>query len=349
MNKRFCRLMTVVISFVFVAAASRTALGEEFYKGKNIRFVVGYSPGGGYDTYTRAIARHIGKYIPGNPTPIVQNMTGGGSLISANYTFNRAKPDGLTVGVFGSGLILQQALGDSKTKFTGAKFGWIGAPVKGIPACAIMGFTGLKSLKDILNSKKPVKIGATRAGSTTNDLPTILNKTLGTKFKVISGYKGSGPIRLAMQKKEVDGVCFTWESMRVTARAMLDAKGDEKLIPFLIQGEVQDAEVKDLPQITDLIKGKDKLAIFRAWLAPYEFMRPLALPPGTPKARQDTLRRALKKTIEDPAFLAEAKKSRLMIRYVSGEEIEKHVAQIAATPAKAKEGLQFLVRKKKKK
>jgi tripartite-type tricarboxylate transporter receptor subunit TctC len=308
MNKRLRHLITLVISLAFLVTASTTALGEEYYKGKNIRFVVGYSPGGGYDTYTRAIARHIGKYIPGNPTPIVQNMTGGGSLISANYTFNRAKPDGLTVGVFGSGLILQQALGDSKAKFTGAKFGWIGAPVKGIPACAIMGFTGLKSLKDILNSKKPVKIGATRAGSTTNDLPTILNKTLGTKFKVISGYKGSGPIRLAMQKKEVDGVCFTWESMRV-----------------------------------------NKLAIFRAWLAPYEFMRPLALPPGTPKARQDTLRKALKKTIEDPAFLAEAKKSKLMIRYVSGEEIEKHVAQIAGTPAKAKEGLQFLVRKKKKK
>ena len=117
MNKKFLCLVKLVIGLTFLVGASATALGEEFYKSKIIRFIVGFSPGGGYDTYTRAVTRHIGKYIPGNPTPIVQNMTGAGSLIAANYIYNRAKPDGLTVGVWNSGQVLSQALGDSSVKF----------------------------------------------------------------------------------------------------------------------------------------------------------------------------------------------------------------------------------------
>jgi len=236
MKKETLYLFSLAVVFAFLASVSSSALGAEFYKNKTIRFVVGYSPGGGYDTYTRAVARHMGKYIPGNPTPIVQNMTGGGSLIAANYIYNRAKPDGLTAGNWNGGLILQKTLGEKKARFEGDKFGWVGAPVKGLPACAIMGFTGLKTLEDVLKSGKRLKMGATRAGSTTDDLPKILNKTLGTKFDVISGYRGTATIRIAMQKGEIDGACWGWESMGVTARAMLDAKGDEKLIPFLIQG-----------------------------------------------------------------------------------------------------------------
>ena len=349
MNKRLLKLFTLAVVFAFLASASTTALGEEFYKGKTIRFIVGYSPGGGYDTYTRAAARHIGRFIPGNPIPIVQNMTGGGSLIAANYIYNRAKPDGLTMGIWNGGLVLQKALGETKAKFQADKFGWVGAPVKGFPTCAIMGFTGLKTLKDVINSGKKLKLGATRAGSTTDDLPKILNRTLGTKFDVISGYRGTATIRIAMQKGEVDGACWGWESMSVTARAMLDAKGDDQLIPFLTQGDAGDPDIKNLPQVTSVIKGEDNLATFNAWMATYQFQRPLSLPPGTPKSRLNTLRKAYAATLKDPQFLAEAKKSKLIINYVSGPEIDKYVAQIQATPAKAKESLGFLVRKKKKK
>jgi len=155
MNRKFLCLVKIVIGLAFVVGASATALGEEFYKGKTIHFIVSYGPRGGYDLYTRAVARHIGKYIPGNPTPIVQNMTGAGSLITANYIYNRAKPDGLTIGVWNSAQVLRQALGERSVKFKADKFGWIGAPVSGLPGCAIMGFTGLKTLKDVLNSKKP--------------------------------------------------------------------------------------------------------------------------------------------------------------------------------------------------
>ncbi len=349
MKKGILYLFSLAVVFAFLASASTTALAAEFYKGKTIRFVVGYSPGGGYDTYTRAVARHIGKYIPGSPVPIVQNMTGGGSLIAANYIYNRAKPDGLTVGNWNGGLILQQALGERKARFQGDKFGWVGAPVKGFPTCAVMGFTGIKTFEDLVKSGKRIKVGATRAGSTTDDLPKILNRTLGTKFDVISGYRGTGPIRLAMQKKEVDAACWGWESMSVTARAMLDAKGDDKLIPILTQGDAGDPDIKNLPQLTSLIKGSDNLATFNAWMATYQFQRPLSLPPGTPKSRLNILRKAYAAVMKDPQFLAEAKKSKLIINYVSGPEIEKIVASILATPAKAKEGLSFLVKKKKKK
>ncbi len=347
MNKKFLCLVKLAIGLTFVVGASATALGEEFYKGKTILFIVGPPPGGGYDTYTRAFARHISKYIPGNPTPIVQNMPGAGQLMAAHYIYKRAKPDGLTIGVWNSGLVLRQALGDRSVKFKGDKFGWIGAPGRGYPTCAIMGFTGLKTLKDVLNSKKPIKMGGTRAGNSV-DLPRILNLTLGTKFNVISGYGGTARIRIALQTREVDGVCFGWDSMRVGARAVLDAKADDKLIPFLTHGDSQDPEVKDLPRLTEVIKGKENRAIFNAWLQPLNFARPLTLPPGTPKEPLSILRKAFKATLEDPQFLTEAKKSKLVINHVSGQEIEKFVDQMLAISPETKKSLQFLVIKKKK-
>jgi len=348
MNRKFLCVLKLVIGFALLVVASTTALGEEFYKGKTILIVVASPPGGGYDTYTRAVAPHIGKYIPGNPTPIVQNMVGAGHLDTAHYIYNRAKPDGLTVGVWNSGLVLRQALGDKSVKFKADQFGWIGAPHKGSPTCAIMGFTGLRTLKDVLNSKKPIKIGATSPGVTPWDLPKILNLTLGTKLDVIPGYEGTPRVRVALQIREVDGVCMSWESMRVMASAMLDAKGDDKLIPFITHGNPQDPEVKDLPRLNEVVKGEESRAILNAWLPQHDFQRPLTLPPGTPNERLGMLRKAFKATLEDPEFLAEAKRSELVIDYVSGEEIEKFVAQILAISPRTKKSLQFLVREQEK-
>ncbi len=347
MNKKFLCLVKLAIGLTFVVGASATALGEEFYKGKTILFIVGPPPGGGYDTYTRAFARHISKYIPGNPTPIVQNMPGDGQLIAAHYIYKRAKPDGLTVWVWNSAHVLRQALGDKSVKLRADKFGWIGAPSKGSLTCAIMGFTGLKTLKGVLNSKKPIKMGGTPTPGATRDLPRILNLTLGTKFRVIPGYRGTRVVSFAMQRREVDGACWTWESIRATGRSMLDAKGDDKLIPFVTHGDSQDPEVKDLPRLNKIVKGKN-LAIVKAWLQQFNFQRPLMLPPGTPKERLSILRKAFKATLKDPKFLAQAKKSKLVIDYVSGEEIEKFVDQILAISPRTKKSLQFLVIKKKK-
>lgn len=324
------------------------AQAQDFYKGKTIRFVVGFAAGGGYDLAARVVGRHMGKHIPGNPTIIVENMDGAGSLIAANYIYNSAQPDGLTVGIWNSAFILRQALGDRAVRLDGRKLGWIGAPTKGTPFCAIMAYTGLKTLQDVRNAKQEIRFGATRAGSTYDDLPKILNKTLGIKINVVTGYTGTGTILVAMRSKEVHGGCWTWESARTTARAMLDAKDDEKLVPFIIHSRWPDPEVKNLPLVPEVIKGEDNQAMYRAWVGSYEFQRPFMVPPKTPPERLQMLRKAFAETMQDPEFVAEAKKTKFPVTYVSGEEIEKYVDGMLSITAGAKEGLMFLVRKAKK-
>ncbi len=199
LNKKFSGVIKLVICLALLIGATGTASGEAFYDGKIIRIVVASPPGGGYDTYTRAVARHIGKYIPGNPVLVVQNMVGAGGVTAAHYIYSRAKPDGLTVGVWQSANVLRQALGDRAIKFKSDEFGWIGAPSKGFPTCAVMGFTGFMTFADVLNSKKPIKMGGVVVpGITPSDLPRILNLTLGTQFDVIRGYEGGRRILIAM-------------------------------------------------------------------------------------------------------------------------------------------------------
>jgi tripartite-type tricarboxylate transporter receptor subunit TctC len=322
--------------------------GADFYEGKTIRVSVGFSAGGGYDTYTRVIARHIGKHIPGNPTIVVDNMDGAGSLIAANYTYNKADRDGTFIGVWNSAFVLYQALGDRAVRLDSRKLGWIGAPVKGSPACNIMAFTGLKTMDDVVSSKKPLKMGATRAGSTYNDLPKILNQTVGSNFNVITGYKGTSQITVGMRSKELDGGCWGWESVRVTARSMLDAKGDQKLIPIIVHRRWEDPELADVPITREYIKskaGQDGVQLYNAWVNQYEFQRPWVAPPGVPQDRLEILRTAFKATFDDPEFIAEAKKTQLELDYVSPNEINGLVKEILDISPKTKKGLQFLVRK----
>jgi tripartite-type tricarboxylate transporter receptor subunit TctC len=337
----FC--CAVIITALASATASAQKPANEFYKGKTLRLIVGLAPGGGYDVVTRAVARHMDKHIPGKPNVIVENMTGAGSLVAANFLYKKAKPDGLTAGVFSSGLITQQAMESEGIQFDAGEFEWVGSMSTGTPVCAIMAFTGLKSLSDVLASKKELKMGSTGAGTTTDDLARLMIGLMDARFKVISGYKGTSEIRLAMQRREIDGACWTWESMRTTAKDMLQASGEERLLPYVIQGKYNDPEVKNLPQFTSVIKDKDKLAAFRAWLAPYEFFRPLALPPNTPKERVEILRTALRKTMEHPDFLADAKKAQLDVEYTSGEAIEKNVKEILALPPKAEQMLAAII------
>jgi len=325
--------------------AGPEAWAEDFYQGKTLRMIVGQAPGGGYDTYVRTIARHISKHIPGKPSIVVENMEGAGSLKSANFVYKQASADGLTVVVFNNSLVVQNALGDPRIKIDFRKLGWVGAPSVGVPVCMVMGFTGLKTLDDVLKTKIPLKVGATRAGSAGYDMPLILNKTLGTKFEVVSGFTGTATTRVALQKREVNAFCSQWESMRVTARAMLDAKGDDKLIPFVIGERWDDPEVKDLPLLKDVIKDPKKYAIYRAWESQMDFQRPLTVAPGTPKERLEILRAALAKTLKDPELLADAKKSKLVITAVSGEKTEKLVDEVLSMPQEAKDSLSFLVRK----
>ena len=341
-------LPITVAALLLLATAPAKSSTHDFYKGKTIRFVVGAAPGGGYDLSARIVGRHMGMHVPGNPTIVVENMTGGGQLIAANYTYNAAKPDGLFVGIWNGAFVLRQALGDKAVRLDARKLGWVGAPTKGNPGCNIMAHTGLRSLKEVVAANRELKMGSVGPGSTYDDLPQILNRTIGTKFKVISGYEGTGTILVAMRRKEVDGGCWGWESARTTARPMLEAKGDEKLIPFLIHRREPDPEVKDLPLIPEVIKGEDNLSGYHTWVGSYEFQRPFSVPPGTPKERLQLLRKGYADTMKDPEFVAEAKKSKLEVTYVSGEEIENYVNKILSITPNAKELLDFLATKPKK-
>jgi len=334
----------IAISFGLnlLPANYQPAYAQDFYKDKTIRFIVGQAAGGGYDAYTRIVARYMGKYIPGNPTIVVENMTGAGSLIAANYVYGNAKPDGLTVGNWNSAFVLNQALGDPNVHFDARKFGWIGAPSKGVPVCAIMAFAGPKTFDEILKANKPIRMGGTAPGSHSIDLPLMFNKMLGTKFQVVSGYPGTAPIHLALQRREVDGHCTNWDSIVATQRDLLEAKGDDKLIPFVVHTRLNDPELKNASLFTEVLKDEFNVITYKAYMAQMEYQRPLTVSPGTPKDRLEILRRAFKATLSDPEFLAQANKMKLEITYVSGEEIDKIVAEVLSIPPKVKDNLQFL-------
>jgi tripartite-type tricarboxylate transporter receptor subunit TctC len=330
----------------FLSAVGSPAAAGEFYEGKNIRFIVGFAAGGGYDAYARMVAKYISRHIPGHPTTVVENMDGAGSVIAANYLYNKAAKDGLTVGIWNSHNVFNQMMGDPSIRLNGRKFGWIGSPSKDSVACAIMGFAGPKTFDEILKSNKPIRMGATRAGNTTQ-LPAMLNRWAGAKLEVIPGYTGTSKIRLAMRAHEVDGACWTWDSMRSTARSMLDAKGDDKMIPFVVADRWEDPEVRNVPLFREIIKDKNNLEAFNTWNSANEFARPFSLPPGSPAEALNTLRHAFKATIEDKDYVADANKAKLPVDYISGEKVEQYVEQIYSISPDVKKRLEFLVKRPK--
>jgi tripartite-type tricarboxylate transporter receptor subunit TctC len=323
-------------------AKHQSALAQDFYKNKTIRFIVGQAAGGGYDTYTRTIARYIGKYIPGGPTTIVDNMTGAGSLVAANHLYNNAKPDGLTIGNWNSALVFNQAMGDVNVKFDARKFGWIGAPSKSVPVCLIMGFAGPKTMDEIIKSGKTLRMGGTGPGSHSIDMPLMLNKMLGTKFTVVSGYQGTAQIKIALQRREVDGHCTNWDSVLATQKDLLDSKGDERMIPFIIHARINDADAKSVTLVSEAIKDEANLRAYRVYMAQMEYSRPFTVAPNTPKDRLEALRRAFKATLADGDYLAQATKLKLDVFHVSGEEAEKWVGEVLSLSPKMKEELNYL-------
>ncbi len=345
MSRKFFLAMIIVAgSLLLLAVAPVVSNAQEFFKGKTIDIIVGFSPGGGYDLAARTVARYLGNHIAGHPNVVVENRTGAGGLLAAQQLFYNTEPDGLTLATAdGGAYALDGVLGERSIKFDARKFGWIGTPATATPVCAIMGFTGLKTLQDILDSGKQLKMGSTRTGSTLADLPKILNWAVGTKFEVVNGYGGTSRVRLAMQRHEMDGACWTWESMRTTALNMLDAKGPDQLIPFIIAKKWEDPQVRNIPLFPDVIKNPEKLAGYKAWVAKYEFEHPFMAPPGVPQERLEVLQQAFKATVEDPKFLADAQKSKLYIQYVSPEVIHEGLNNIYSLSDKLKKELQFLL------
>jgi len=322
------RLFAVLIVLVvlILAGTGRPAVAQSFYEGKTIRIIVGLAPGGGFDTYARVIARHLGKHVPGNPTLVVENMPGAGSLIAANHIYRVAKPDGLTVAKFNGPLMMGQVLGQPGIEFDARKFEFIGAAVTEDVACALTKASGITTVEKWMASPTPVKIGSLSPGTSPENTARILKATLGLPIQLVSGYKGTAEIRLAAEGGEVAGACWSWESMRATWRNGLEA-GD--VIPVL---QVTARPFPDLPKVPlaiDLAKTDEARRLIAVGVQnAASFARPFVLPPGTPKDRVQVLRRAFQDTLKDGAFLAEAEKAKLTIGPVTGEELERMVAEL---------------------
>jgi len=321
--------MALLFTIVIVLGMTRVipvGAQELFYKGKSIRLIVGLAPGGGYDLYSRVIARHMGKHIPGNPAIVVDNMTGAGSVIAANYMYKAAKPDGLTIGHILGGLFLQQLLGNPAIEFDGRKFEYIGVPAQDHFLIGLSKATGITSFQSLMASKTPVKLGGVAPGGATDDLPKVLEATLGVPLKVVTGYKGTGPVRLAFDSGEVDGVCNSWESFKSTWRKQLDS-GDVKIV---LQATVKaHPELPNIPVAMDFAKTDETRKLIQVVTQIHgPSVRPYFLPPGTAKERVLVLRKAYMDTMKDPEFLADAKKAKLDLNPTDGAELERNVKEI---------------------
>ena len=297
---------------------------QEFYKGKTIRIVVATTPGGGFDAYSRTISRHMGKHIPGNPSFVVENMPGAGMLIGTNYLYKQAKPDGLTMGNWIGTLILGQLLGRKGTEFDARRFEYVGAPIKNHDLCLMTKASGMTSVEKWLGSKTPVKMGATPPGSTPYDVAAILKEATGLPIQLVSGYKGTAEIRLAVDGGEVAGLCgLSWASAKVTWRKQLES-GEVQVV--LQSAPSAHADLPKVPLSISLAKTELDRKLIQAGMHDTSAITYLySLPPGAPKERVQLLRRALQDTIKDPDFVAEAKKANLDLDPVSGEELEKIV------------------------
>jgi tripartite-type tricarboxylate transporter receptor subunit TctC len=293
---------------------------DGFYRGKTIRMIVAFSAGGGYDTYSRTIARHLGKYIPGNPSVVVDNMTGAGGFIQANYMYKQAKPDGLTIGNNSGGLFLQQIMGAKGIEFDGKKFEYIGAPAVDHLTCAISKASGITSLDRWFAAKEPVRFGGVGPGGFASDLPRVLQAALGLPVKVIDGYKGTSDIRLATESGELAGSCLSWDSYKTTWRKSIES-GDVNII---IQAmPKKHPELPNIPLAMDYAKTDEAKRLIKHGAHDLAISaRPYFLAPGTPKPRVQLLRKAFSEALRDPELLAEAKKASFVIEHISGEELE---------------------------
>lgn len=319
------RIWFGIIPFFFVLVLGPSnGTAQEFYKGKAIRIVVATTPGGGFDTYSRVIARHMGKHIPGNPTFVVENMPGAAFLIGTNYLYKQAKPDGLTMGNWIGNLVVHQVTGRRGIEFDARKFEYIGAPVKNHDTCVMSRASGIDSAQKWFASPTPVKMGATPPGSSAYDNVVILKEALGIPTQIVSGYKGTAEIRLAIDANEVSGICgLAWASTKVTWRKQLEA-GDVKVV--LQNALTAHPELPDVPTAisfakTDMGKKLLQLGLHDVGAITYIY----SFPPGTPKDRVQILRKALRDTLVDSEFVAEAKKGNMELDPVSGDDLERIV------------------------
>jgi tripartite-type tricarboxylate transporter receptor subunit TctC len=329
-------ILTILLGLLVILLQSSQAPGQApFYEKKTIQVVIGSAPGGLYDRWGRLFAQHLGKYIPGNPSLVAQNMPGGGSMIATNYLYGLAKPDGLTIGMFQTFMYLQQLVGVPEVKYDVRKFNWHGSQEKGQMMLYIRADSPYKSMDDILKAKEPPKCGGSGASDQTALLTRLLEETIGGKFVRVLGYPGGSEVDLAMERGEV--VC---RATRITVHfsrepfLTWDKKGFDR---HLVQaGKKRDPRLTDVPTIYELMdryktpEAGRRLA--QVILSGDELGRPMIAPPGVPADRIKILREAYNRALKDPELIAEVTKSRLDMDPSTGEEIEALIKEIMDQP-----------------
>jgi tripartite-type tricarboxylate transporter receptor subunit TctC len=320
-------LTAIIIIAVSMPTAARSGAVEEFYKGRSVPLIIGYSVGSGYDIYARLLARFIGKYIPGNPTIIPQNMPGAGSLKAAMYLHGVAPKDGSVIATMGRSAPIEPLLGDAQ--FDGRSFTWLGSIASNSSLCATWHASPIRTWADALT--KPFALAGEGSGSDPDSFARILKNIFGAKVKLVTGYPGGSEMNLAIERGEVDGRCgWSWDSIKSTRPEWLRDRKINLLAVFSLQ---KAADIPaDVPLIGDLAGSDELRQILRIHLAGQALGRPFFMSPGVPDDRKAALRAAFDATMKDPDFVAETTKVKLEVNPATGAEIDRLLAEIYATP-----------------
>jgi tripartite-type tricarboxylate transporter receptor subunit TctC len=335
----------LVLGTLLLLLSAPVSPQEFFYKGKTLTFLVGAPPGGGFDTMTRIVARHMGRHLPGNPIVIVQNMTGAGTLIAANHLYNRSKPDGLTIGVWVGSLTLQKFLGGTGMDFDPMKFEWIGVPVQQTFLCAFTKASGITSMEKWYATKTPVKMGGQVPGTRPDDISSILKAALGLPIQLVQGYKGTAEITMAAEAGELAGQCTSWQGLKSSWRRQYEA-GDVAIIVQTNRKSIP--ELTHVPLAINYAKTEESKQLIEVGIHDLNAITlAYSAPPGTPKDKVQMLRAALQATLRDSAFLADAKAAQQEVDPMTGEDLAATIAGFKKIPAPVMDKLAELLLPKK--
>jgi tripartite-type tricarboxylate transporter receptor subunit TctC len=319
-------MLRLLLVGVALAALAEGAAADDFYRGKTLRLIVPSEVGGGYDLYARSFATHVRRHIPGEPLIVVQNMPGGGGLQAANWLFNIAPKDGLAIGLIQRGVPFYPYFGDPNAKFVPTEFNWLGSFASETGSTTIWHTAKAQTMADAF--KGTVVLG----GSGPNDsetYPHLMNNTIGTKFRIVSGYRGNSTVFLAMERGEVEGVTGSWSSVKSERPNWLR----DKLVRVLVQvGRTRAPDLADVPLIMDFVKTDEHKAMWSVILDMAQAGRPITAPPGIPAELTKTLRAAFDATVKDPAFVAEMECGRRELSPENGESMQKMLEEVAGTP-----------------
>jgi tripartite-type tricarboxylate transporter receptor subunit TctC len=309
-------------------AAAQSSV-ESFYKDQRVRMLVGYGVGTGNDLYLRLLARHIGKYIPGQPTMVPENMPGAGGIVMFNHLYNVAPRDGSVIAHPSRSLVTEPLYGNQQARYDALKFGWLGSINRDVATCITWGKSGIASIEDA--KRREVAVGSTGASAESNTFPKLLNAVLGTRFKTVLGYPDSGAVGIAMERGELDGYCsFTWAAIKSARPSWLTNKQINVILQLSM---AKHPELPDVPLVADLARDEASRQIFTLAFGAQKMGRPVATTPGVPPERLAALRQAFDAAMRDPSFQDDAKRNGLEAEGpITGAEVDEVLRDIYATP-----------------